>query len=109
MTDWTNTTTATTGEPIKWEDMKRIMDRFSPLRIKPADRCVRLELHPATYEVLIRKVDIVKNDPRPFTSLYGLDLSQRFDLPWGSSLHHMADGSSVMHYQNGRAVRCLSE
>ena len=107
------TASMTTCPPITADDMirtiKRVgreMERLSPRR----DRCVRVDLSRHANDALRNLLP-----PNPLGTLLdrvavcGIECTLRFDIPSGSYLMHMADGSAVMHYRSGRKFRCLPD
>lgn len=65
-----------------------------------------LTLHPDLYMAL---ADRLPHTCGPMDHFAGLPISECGGVPPNSFIEEMADGSRVMHYKGGRAVRCLPE
>jgi hypothetical protein len=105
------TTSATTCSPIDSKEIMRLMDEVERKWPK-RNRCVALEMPPTTEDALAAKCNAsvfpVKSDGPLFTTLYGLPIKTRLDIPSYSFVERMADGSEVIHYRSGYSVRCLA-
>lgn len=109
----TNATMTTLRMPTI-EGMKQLMDEFEK-KWPRSERAVAVELPPSTEDLLLHacgQMFPVKHDaatPRVFQSLLGLPLENNMSVPYQGYAIRMADGSKVMHYADGRSVRCLPE
>lgn len=104
-------TSASTSEPFTAASIQKIMDDVDRKWPK-SERGVAIELPPSTEDELLARCERSIPD-RPdglnIQSLAGMPLERNFAIPPMAFVIRMADGSRVIHYPSGLAVRCVPD
>lgn len=101
------------GELLTAGMIERTMQKINAQLPPPSEQAASIECSGDLYEALCKRAaeQIIRDDGMIFhwlTAFAGLPMIFDPTLKPGTFIAHMLDDSSVMHYANGRKVRCLN-
>ena len=113
MAEWSNATTTAASSSFEAPTVANVLRCMADFerRFPRSERAVSVALPPSSEELLLRacgQMFPAKDDRAYPRSLLGLRIEHSLEVPYQGYEVRMADGSKVIHYADGRVVRCLA-